>query len=104
MAARPVGKLEFNGVAWATLRTLLDWKWSPQQIAATLKRVFPDEPERHVSHETIYIAICAQARGDLRKQLVGLPVTRPQHPSAALPGPGSAWSASTCALRRRTTA
>jgi transposase, IS30 family len=50
--------------------TLLDWKWSPQQIAATLKRVFPNEPERHVSHETIYTAIYAQPRGELRRQLV----------------------------------
>jgi transposase, IS30 family len=70
VAARAVGKLDFSGVGWATVRTLLDWKWSPQQIAATLKRVFPDEPERHVSHETIYTAIYAQPRGELRKQLV----------------------------------
>jgi len=50
--------------------TLLDWKWSPQQIAATLKRVFPDEPGRHVSHETIYTAIYAQPCGELRRQLI----------------------------------
>jgi transposase, IS30 family len=70
VAARPAGKLDFNGVGWAAVRTMLDWKWSPQQIAATLKRVFPDEPERHVSHETIYTAIYAQPRGELRRQLV----------------------------------
>ena len=63
VAARPAGKLDFDGVGWGVVRTLLDWKWSPQQIAATLKRVFPDEPERHVSHETIYTAIYAQPRG-----------------------------------------
>ena len=45
------------------VRTLLDWKWSPQQIAATLKRVYPDAPHRHVSHETLYTAIYAQPRG-----------------------------------------
>ena len=70
VAARPAGKLDFDSVRWGAVRTLLDWKWSPQQIAATLKRVFPDEPERHVSHETIYTAIYAQPRGELRKQLV----------------------------------
>jgi len=70
IAARPVGKLDFSGVGWGVVRTLLDWKWSPQQIAATLKRMLPDEPERHVSHETIYTAIYAQPRGELRKQLV----------------------------------
>ena len=70
VAARPVGKLDFAGVGWGVVLTMLNWKWSPQQIAATLKRVFPDEPERHVSHETIYTAIYAQPRGELRKQLV----------------------------------
>ena len=69
-AARPPAKLDVSGVAWRVVLTLLDWKWSPQQIAATLKRVFPDEPERHVSHETIYTAIYAQPRGELRRQLV----------------------------------
>ena len=53
---------------------MLDWKWSPQQIAATHKRVFPDDPDRHVPHETIYTAICTaiyvQPRGELRKPLV----------------------------------
>ena len=70
VVARPAAKLSFDGVGWGVVRTMLDWKWSPQQIAATLKRVFPDEPERHVSHETIYTAIYAQPRGELRKQLV----------------------------------
>ena len=70
VAARPAAKLAFDGVGWGVVRTLLDWKWSPQQIAATLKRVFPDDPDRHVSHETNYTAIYAQPRGELRKQLV----------------------------------
>jgi IS30 family transposase len=69
-AARPATKLDVDSVAWSVVLTLLDWKWSPQQIAATLKRVFPHEPERHVSHETIYTAIYAQPRGELRRQLV----------------------------------
>ena len=69
-AARPTSKLDTRSVCWDVVLTLLDWKWSPQQIAATLKRVFPEEPERHVSHETIYTAIYAQPRGELRKQLV----------------------------------
>lgn len=68
--ARPAPKLDLGGVSWAAVLTLLDWRWSPQQIAGTLKRVFPDEPERHVSHETIYTAIYAQPRGELRRQLI----------------------------------
>jgi IS30 family transposase len=69
-AARPAHKLDMHGVAWSVVLTLLDWRWSPQQIAGTLKRVCPDEPERHVSHETIYTAIYAQPRGELRRQLI----------------------------------
>jgi IS30 family transposase len=68
--ARPMTKLDIRSVSWSVVLTLLDWKWSPQQIAGTLKRVFPREPERHVSHETIYTAIYAQPRGELRRQLV----------------------------------
>lgn len=44
-------------------------RWSPQQIAAWLRREFPDRPELHVSHETIYQAIYVQSRGNLRAEL-----------------------------------
>lgn len=70
-AARGPGKLQADSVLWAVVLTMVQWRWSPQQIAATLKRVFPDEPARHVSHETIYTAIYAQPRGELRRQLIG---------------------------------
>jgi IS30 family transposase len=69
-AARPAAKLDVHSIAWGVVMTMLDWKWSPQQIAGTLKRVFADEPERQVSHETIYTAIYAQPRGELRRQLI----------------------------------
>jgi IS30 family transposase len=69
-AAKPAAKLDVTGTAWGVVLTLLSWKWSPQQIAATLKRVYPDQPEHHVSHETIYTAIYAHPRGELRRQLI----------------------------------
>ena len=69
-AARPASKLHDADLRWGLVLTLLDWKWSPQQIAGTLKRAFPGQPERHVSHETIYTAIYAQPRGELRRQLI----------------------------------
>ena len=70
-AGRTAAKLEPEGVTWRVVLTMLEWRWSPQQIAGTLKRVFPDEPERHVSHETIYTAtIYAKPRGELRRQLI----------------------------------
>ena len=69
-AGRPMAKLDTRGVLWDVVTCLLNWRWSPQQVAGTLKRVFPDEPELHVSHETIYTAIYAQPRGELRRQLI----------------------------------
>ena len=45
-------------------------KWSPQQISGTLKAMFPHHPEFQVSHETVYKAIYAQPRGELRKELI----------------------------------
>ncbi len=65
-----MARLDTRSVLWGTVLTMLDWKGSPQQIAGTLKRVFPDDPERQVSHETIYTAIYAQPRGELRRQLI----------------------------------
>ena len=40
----------------------LDLSWSPEQIAATLPAAFPDRPDLHVVHETIYQALYCQAR------------------------------------------
>jgi IS30 family transposase len=44
--------------------------WSPQQIAAWLRRRYPDNAEMHVSHETIYLSLFVQARGVLKRALV----------------------------------
>lgn len=69
-AARPAVKLDSDGPLWPLVSHLLGWLWSPQQIAQTLRRMWPEQPEMHVSHETIYTAIYAHAKGDLRKQLI----------------------------------
>ena len=81
-AAKPETKLDVDGFAWLRVLTLLDWRWSPQQISGTLKRVFANDPTRHVSHETIYTAIYAQPRGELRRQLIACLAPRPHHPYA----------------------
>jgi len=63
-------KLEVDRVLRAYVaRQLLRAKWSPRQIAHRLRRVFPDQPERHLAHETIYQAIYVQGRGALRREL-----------------------------------
>jgi IS30 family transposase len=71
-SARQPTKLDPRGVLWPTVVTLLHWRWSPEQIATTLRRTFPLERQRHVSHETIYTAIYALPRGELRRQLISL--------------------------------
>ncbi|MFD9333024.1 IS30 family transposase [Streptomyces sp. NPDC060028] len=47
----------------------LGLKWSPEQICESLRRTFPDRPEMHVVHETIYQALYVQGRGELRREL-----------------------------------
>lgn len=69
-AARPPSKLNAGSVLWSIVTTCLFWHWSPMQIARTLRRLFPDQPALHVSHETIYTAIYAYPRGELKRQLV----------------------------------
>jgi IS30 family transposase len=45
--------------------------WAPQQIAGWLKDEYPENPESWVSHETIYRSLFVQARGALKKELIG---------------------------------
>jgi transposase, IS30 family len=47
----------------------LEAGWSPQQISARLRCEFPDDPRMRISHETIYLSVYVQARGELRRQL-----------------------------------
>lgn len=50
--------------------TWLRRQWSPEQIAGWLKRTYPREPRKQVSHETIYRSLFIQARGVLKKELL----------------------------------
>ncbi|WP_253941447.1 IS30 family transposase, partial [Microbacterium sp. SYP-A9085] len=47
----------------------LNNRWSPQEVAGWLQLTFPDRPEMHVSHETIYQALYVQGKGTLRAEL-----------------------------------
>jgi IS30 family transposase len=44
-------------------------RWSPQQIAASLVRDYPDAAAMRISHETIYQSLFIQSRGALRREL-----------------------------------
>ena len=41
----------------------LEKRWSPEQVSQALRREFPDEPARHVVHETIYQAVYRPGAG-----------------------------------------
>jgi IS30 family transposase len=53
----------------AEVEARLEVRWSPQQIARSLRDDFPDDSEMWVSHETIYTSLFVQGRGSLRKEL-----------------------------------
>jgi IS30 family transposase len=50
-------------------KLILDW-W-PEQISGWLKIEYPQDESMRVSHETIYRSLFIQARGVLKKKLVG---------------------------------
>jgi IS30 family transposase len=49
----------------------LNEDWAPQQIAGWLKDEYPEDAGLWVSHETIYRSLFVQARGVLKKELIG---------------------------------
>ena len=62
-------KLATNPVLAGIVAEKLRRRWSPQQIAGWLKVTYPDDPEMHVSHESIYRTLFVQSRGALRREL-----------------------------------
>lgn len=63
-------KLVDGSELWEFTCHMLRQLWSPQQIAATLKRMNPDNPELQVSHESIYNALYLHPKGSLKKELL----------------------------------
>jgi len=53
------------------LTSKLSLDWSPEQVSGWLKAEYPDDESMRVSHETIYRSLFIQARGVLKKQLLG---------------------------------
>jgi IS30 family transposase len=64
-------KLQQGTALWKQVTNYLQKGYSPEQIAGTLATVHPDTPTFQVSHETIYTAIYAMPRGELRTEVIG---------------------------------
>ena len=71
LRCRPRRKLVAGAELWRFVwRHLVTFRWSPEQIAATLRAMHPDAPQARASHETIYAMIYAQPRGGLKAAMV----------------------------------
>ena len=69
-ALRPKpSKLACNPRLRRRVSELLCQRFSPQQISATLKLRYPDDPEMRIAAETIYQSLYVQSRGRFRKDL-----------------------------------
>ncbi|MDQ1013173.1 IS30 family transposase [Streptomyces sp. V4I23] len=64
------GKIGQNTELRDFVQNHLTMRWSPEQICQALRARFPDRPEMHVTHETIYQALYVQGRGELRRELI----------------------------------
>jgi len=64
-------KLQDGTAMHAFVRNRLLYRyWSPQQIAAKLRVMHPEDPAQRVSHETIYAAIYAHPKCALREGMI----------------------------------
>jgi len=69
-ARRGMRKLARDTALFARVAGHLRQGWSPSQIAGRLRRMDPDDRRERVSHETIYLALYALPRGELRRELL----------------------------------
>jgi len=64
-------RLRSGAALWERVMRYLKAGYSPEQIAGTLALVHAETPSLRVSHETIYTAIYAMPRGELRTAVIG---------------------------------
>ena len=79
----------------------LQMEWSPQQISTWLERHHAADQTMRVSHETIYRTLFIQARGALKKELLGHLRSRRQMRSSKKPGQGGGQISDTISIRER---
>jgi IS30 family transposase len=76
--------------------------WSPEQISGWLKAEFPHNAEMQISHETIYKTLFIQARGALKKELIGhLRSQRPMRKTAKKATGSPVTSTNPISIRQR---
>lgn len=63
-------KLGLNGRLFKYVCEGLRLRWSPQQIAESLKKAYPDDMGMRVSHEAIYAYLYVLPRGEFKKRLL----------------------------------
>lgn len=68
---RVARRLQPDTALWTEVVDLMKARYSPEQIAGTLARTYPETPQMQISHETIYTAIYAMPRGELRTEVIG---------------------------------
>src|SRR5271168_965222 len=62
-AARPCPKLHPQSVSWRVVLTLLEWKWSPQQISGTLQaHVAQRSDPARLARDHLHRHLCAATR------------------------------------------
>lgn len=63
-------KLALHRALAARVAEKIQRQWSPEQVAGWLKRTYPDDGSRQVSHETIYRTLYIQSDGTLKQELL----------------------------------
>ena len=70
VAPRRIPKMHPESTLFLVVQLCLRLRWSPQQIAAILKAMWPDGSSKTVSHETIYNALYLHPRGELKREMI----------------------------------
>lgn len=60
-------KLDINRQLRQFVFEYLNKRWTPEQIAKRLKKLYPNDMNMHISHESIYSYLYLWPRGELRK-------------------------------------
>jgi len=102
LGVRPkVCKLSQNPRLQRAVASKLQLQWSPMQISAWLERQYAADETMRVSHETIYRTLFVQARGALKKELLGHLRSRRLMRSSKKPGQGGGQISDAISIRER---